>query len=251
MRTLPVGRLRLVAIALAFVLGMTGATLVQASVVVTGTRVIYPGNAKEKTLQLTNQDPFANVVQAWVDIDDPASTPETAKAPFMVNPAVSRVAPGSGQSLRLIYTGAALPQDRESVFYLNVLQIPPRNAAQADRSQMLLILRNRLKLFYRPTGIAGTVEQLPEKLRFSLVESGASWHVLVDNPTGFHASFGAATITVGNRQVKLRAAMVPPYGSVQWTPEATGALTGTAAQLNAQLINDYGARVGITHGLQR
>lgn len=251
MRTSSADRLRSVAIALALVLGMTGTAFVQASVVVTGTRVIYPGDAKEKTLQLTNQDAFANVVQAWVDSGDPASTPETARAPFMVNPAVSRLAPGSGQSLRLIYTGSALPGDRESVFYLNVLQIPPRNTAHADSNQMLLILRNRLKLFYRPAAIAGTVEQLPEKLRFSLVGQGASWQVLVDNPTGFYASFGAATLTAGNRQVKLHATMVPPYGSVRWAPEGGGLLEGKAPELRAQLINDYGARVGITHVLQR
>jgi len=116
---------------------------------------------------------------------------------------------------------------------------------------MLLILRNRLKLFYRPAAIAGTVEQLPEKLRFSLVGQGASWQVLVDNPTGVYASFGAATLTAGNRQVKLHATMVPPYGSVRWAPEGGGLLEGKAPELRAQLINDYGARVGITHVLQR
>jgi len=236
---------------LAFVLGMTSAPVVQASVVVTGTRVIYPSDAKDKTLQITNQDAFANVVQAWVDDNDPASTPETAKAPFLVSPAVSRLAPGSGQSLRLIYTGTELPQDRESIFYLNVLQIPPRNAAQADRNQMLLILRNRLKLFYRPAAIAGTIEQLPEKMRFSLVGKGSSWHVLVDNPTGFYASFGAATLNVGNRQIKLLADMVPPYGAVRWTAQAPSQIESGPAEISAQLINDYGARVGITHVLQR
>ncbi|MGP6306395.1 fimbria/pilus periplasmic chaperone, partial [Pseudomonas paraeruginosa] len=38
----------------------------RASVVVTGTRVIYPGEAREKTVQLSNRDAFPNVVQAWV-----------------------------------------------------------------------------------------------------------------------------------------------------------------------------------------
>lgn len=250
METLPTIRLRLVAIALFFLLSATGAASAHASVVVTGTRVIYPGDAKEKTLQLTNNDVFANVVQAWVDDGNPASTPDTANAPFMVNPAVSRVAPGNGQSLRLIFTGAVLPQDRESVFYLNIVQIPPRSGVQSDRNQMLLILRNRLKLFYRPSGIAGTVDQLPEKLNFRLVRSSTGWQVSVDNPTGFYASFGAATLTVGSRQLKLQATMVPPYGSARWSPDVPTVLE-EEPKLSVQLINDYGARVGITHALHR
>ncbi len=126
----------------------------RASVVVTGTRVIYPGEAREKTVQLSNRDAFPNVVQAWVDIDAPDAPPDQADAPFLVNPAVFRMAPDSGQTLRIVYTGQGLPGDRESLFHLNVLQIPPRNSSHADRNQMLLMLRNRLKLFYRPAGPA-------------------------------------------------------------------------------------------------
>ena len=101
----------------------------RASVVVTGTRVIYPGEAREKTVQLSNRDAFPNVVQAWVDIDAPDAPPDQADAPFLVNPAVFRMAPDSGQTLRIVYTGQGLPGDRESLFHLNVLQIPPRNGS--------------------------------------------------------------------------------------------------------------------------
>ncbi|EIE45605.1 chaperone CupA2, partial [Pseudomonas aeruginosa PADK2_CF510] len=161
----------------------------RASVVVTGTRVIYPGEAREKTVQLSNRDAFPNVVQAWVDIDAPDAPPDQADAPFLVNPAVFRMAPDSGQTLRIVYTGQGLPGDRESLFHLNVLQIPPRNSSHADRNQMLLMLRNRLKLFYRPAGIQGRPEDLPGQLRFALVRRSAGWAVRVDNPSGYYASF--------------------------------------------------------------
>lgn len=151
----------------------------RASVVVTGTRVIYPGEAREKTVQLSNRDAFPNVVQAWVDIDAPDAPPDQAGAPFLVNPAVFRMAPDSGQTLRIVYTGQGLPGDRESLFHLNVLQIPPRNSSHADRNQMLLMLRNRLKLFYRPAGIQGRPEDLPGQLRFALVRRSAGWAVRV------------------------------------------------------------------------
>jgi len=242
--------LRAATLALAL-LAATFASFSQASVVITGTRVIYPGDAREKTVQLTNKDSFPNVVQAWIDIDDPASTPDTSKAPFLVNPAVSRLAPGNGQTLRIIYTGSGLPQDRESLFHLNVLQIPPRNAAKAEQNQMLLMLRNRLKLFYRPAGIAGSPEQLSEKLRFSLVQSSGNWQVKVENPTGYHASFGGATLSVGERQWKLAPSMVPPLGEARWQAEKPSALPAGTAKLSALLINDYGARMELRHDLPR
>ncbi len=237
------------ALALLLVCGWT--VPAQGSVVIAGTRVIYPGQAREKTLQVTNQDNFANVVQAWVDINDPASTPETADAPFLANPAVSRLAPGHGQTLRIIYTGAGLPQDRESLFHLNVLQIPPLNVAHGGRDQMLLMLRNRLKLFYRPQGIAGSPDQLPEKLRFSLVRSGGGWQVQVDNPTGFYASFGSAALQVGEHRLPLQASMVAPFGQAQWALATPAALPDGLLQLRVQLINDYGAQTGLSHELSR
>ena len=169
----------------------------------------------------------------------------------MVNPSVSRMAPGSGQTLRILYTGSGLPQDRESLFHLNVLQIPPRNAAKAEQNQMLLMLRNRLKLFYRPAGIAGSPEQLPEKLRFSLVQSGSTWSVKVENPTGYHASFGSATLSVGERQWKLQAGMIAPLGQALWQAEKPSALPAGTPRLSALLINDYGARVELRHDLPR
>ncbi|CAD5109398.1 fimbrial biogenesis chaperone [Zestomonas carbonaria] len=228
----------------------THALLADASVVVTGTRVIYPGEAREKTVQLTNNDTFPNVVQAWIDVNDPASTPDRADAPFLINPAVSRVAPGSGQTLRIVYTGQGLPQDRESLFHLNVLQIPPRNEAMADRNQMLVMLRNRLKLFYRPSGIAESPEQLPGKLRFSLIGSAGDWRVRVENPTGYYASFGSASLKVGGRQWALQSRMVEPHGQTEWAPQTPGALPSGTPRLHALLINDYGARVDIHHDLQ-
>lgn len=250
MNALPLRPLRAATLALALLASVT-ATPALASVVITGTRVIYPGDAREKTVQMTNRDAFPNVIQAWIDVNDPASTPDTAKAPFLVNPTVSRMAPGSGQTLRIIYTGSGLPQDRESLFHLNVLQIPPRNAAKAEQNQMLLMLRNRLKLFYRPAGIPGSPEQLPEKLRFSLVQNGTGWRVKVENPTGYHASFGGATLSVGERQWTLAPTMVAPQGEAQWLAEKPSALPAGTPRLSALLINDYGARVELRHDLPR
>ncbi|MGL6014183.1 MAG: fimbrial biogenesis chaperone, partial [Shewanella oncorhynchi] len=49
-----------------------------ASVTMLGNRVIYPAQAREKTLQFTNDDAAPALIQVWLDIDNDKSTPETA-----------------------------------------------------------------------------------------------------------------------------------------------------------------------------
>lgn len=57
--------------------------------------------------------------------------------------------PKRGQTVKVMYTGAtALPKDRESVYWFNVLEVPPKpKDAQADKNLLQLAFRTRIKLF--------------------------------------------------------------------------------------------------------
>ncbi|NBF06708.1 fimbria/pilus periplasmic chaperone, partial [Pseudomonas sp. Fl5BN2] len=90
------------------------------------TRVVFAANTTETSLQVMNQNPYPVVVQTWVDDGEPGSTPDTTQAPILPLPAIFRMEPGEQRNLRLIYTGEALPKDRESLFWLNLYEIPPR-----------------------------------------------------------------------------------------------------------------------------
>ena len=151
----------------------------QASVVMTGTRVIYPATAKEKTLQLTNTDAHPNLVQVWLDKGNPKSTVESADAPFVVNPQIFRMEPHAGQMVRLIYTGEGLPQDRESVFWLNVLEVPSSSPDKADAAasnnsagKLQVAFRSQLKLFYRPAKLKGVAADAAQQLKWRIVSEG-------------------------------------------------------------------------------
>ena len=69
-------------------------TVTTASVVMTGTRVIFPANQNEKTVQLKNKDNNPNIVQVWLDKGNESSTPETADAPIIANPQIFKMAIG-------------------------------------------------------------------------------------------------------------------------------------------------------------
>ena len=81
-------------------------TAVNAEIIIHGTRVIYPSNAREITLQVSNNGNKPALVQAWIDEGDAKSTPDQSQAPFMITPPISRVDGNKGQTLRIV----ALPK---------------------------------------------------------------------------------------------------------------------------------------------
>lgn len=77
---------------------------------------------------LKNTENIPALIQTWIDKGDPDETPEKIYVPFVLTPAVVRIDGNKGQSLRLRYTGKGLASDRESIFWLNVLAVPPKKS---------------------------------------------------------------------------------------------------------------------------
>lgn len=61
---------------------MTG----QASVVISGTRVIYPADAKEVSVKINNGGPSPVLLQSWIDNGDVNAKPSAIKVPFVLTP---------------------------------------------------------------------------------------------------------------------------------------------------------------------
>ena len=127
---------------------------VHAGMVIYGTRIIYPKKNREVLVQLMNQSKNASLIQAWIDDGNTTIAPEKIQVLFILTPPVSRVAGGSGQQLKIRKMPNNLPHNKESLFYLNVLDIPPNNPQNAGKNKIKLALQNRIKLLWRPSGIA-------------------------------------------------------------------------------------------------
>lgn len=91
-----------------------------------GTRVVYPAAQKSINIRLNNENSSPALVQSWLDTGDATVTPDSVRVPFIITPPIFRMDPKSGQTIRVVYTGESLPTDRESLFYLNVLDIPAK-----------------------------------------------------------------------------------------------------------------------------
>lgn len=219
-----------------------------ASVVMTGTRVIYPSDVKSKTLQLNNTDSFFNVVQMWVDVNNPNSTPDDADAPFILNPPIFRIEANSGQNVRLIYTGSKpLPADRESVFYLNMLQVPPTTSGSVSKSQLRILFRHRMKVFYRPTTIPNTGKTVSEMQSFTLNPNGKNWLLTINNASSYFATYLNIVITINGKKITKfdELPMVAPKSSETIVVSNNVSNLPTTADVNIEyiLVGDQGGDI--------
>jgi chaperone protein EcpD len=215
----------------------------QAAVVIAGTRVVFPAQSGEATIRLSNKGGAPALVEAWVDDGNVQSTPEDSKAPFLITPPLFRMEAGRDQSIRILYThaGPTLPTDRESLFWLNVLEIPPKPGEQFQGKNVLqFAIRSRLKLFYRPPNL-GDALAAGGRLSFT-VGPGAS--LVAHNPTPFYVTVSKLSVGDG---VAIAGAegMAPPFGEIAIPLKGLAHAPAASARIGYTTIDDYGA--GVTH----
>jgi len=217
------------------------AAAAHASVVITGTRVVYPAQQSEVTVRLSNEADHPALVEAWVDTGDTKSTPENANAPFLITPPLFRMEPHKDQNLRIIYTQGArpLPADRESVFYLNVLEVPPKptGSQAAGRSYLQFAMQSRLKLFYRPANLPGDVMKAPDQLRFTAQGTTLD----VRNPTPYYVTIGSVAFGPGGKPLDGVSGMVAPLGELHMVLKGLTQAPAAGTAITFATINDYGA----------
>jgi chaperone protein EcpD len=219
-----------------------------AGVVVTGTRVVYPAVKREVTIDIHNPSDKPSLVQAWLDSGDPHSKPGDSKVPFVMTPPLFRLDPTKSQSLRLVYTHDPLPQDRETLFWLNVLDIPPLVRPNPDLpNQLELAFRHRMKVFFRPTGLVGSAADAPAQVKWQLqYKDGKLVGIQASNPTAYHVSLTQVSATVAGKPLTTKADMVDPFASRTFDlPDPVTAPSGAVA-VEYWFVNDYGGTVNGT-----
>jgi len=219
-----------------------------AAVVVDGTRVIYPAARREVTIQIRNPSDRPSLVQAWLDDGNVNAKPGESKVPFIMTPPLFRLDPSKAQSLRLVYTQEPLSSDRESVFWLNVLDIPPRMASSPELpNQLEMAFKHRMKVFFRPTGLPGSAADAPSRLTWKLLSrDGKLVAIEVSNPTAYHVSLIQVIATVAGTPITTKADMVDPFASRSFDLSAPLTVPSGPVAVKYVFVNDYGGDVGGT-----
>ena len=226
---------------------VTGAA--NASVVIAGTRVIFPAKDGEVTVRLTNQNTTPALIEAWIDNGDAQSTPDKVSTPFLITPPLFRMEPNRDQSLRILFTHSEqpLPTDRESVFWLNVLEIPPKPSGPQfqGKNYLQLAIRSRLKLFYRPAGLAGDPIKAASELSFNAASTAGSGALVVHNPTPYYVTIAQITLNVGGTSHKVDTGMVAPLSDLRVAIADLKQAPSAGSEVQYNCINDYGSSVAL------
>ncbi|MEK9497335.1 molecular chaperone [Photorhabdus sp. P32] len=227
---------------LTILLGITTLSA-HANIVINTTRVIYPANNKEVSVQLLNAGDQPSLVQSWIDDGDPNSTPETAKVPFLLTPPVVKIDGNNGQQLRIKYINSNLPADRESLFYLNVLDIPPVAENIGDKNIMQIAIRTRIKFFYRPDKLSISPKQIQQHI--ALKREGNQLKLENSSPYFMNVVGLKAADTQPN--LLNEGTIIKPFSSHSFS---TNEKVKAGDKLTLAIVDDFGAINKLTLPLQ-
>lgn len=161
-------------------------------IVIDRTRIIYAAAASGVTVNLRNEADGPRLVQVWIDEGDPQAPPELSDVPFTVTPPILKLEAGKAKALRVVYHAAqrpAMTPSQESVYWLNVLGIRP---SAETNNHLQFAFRTRIKLFLRPDGLPGRVEDAVQALQWRLDNDKPV--LLVRNPGAYHVTLSSIVL---------------------------------------------------------
>ncbi|WP_421356698.1 fimbria/pilus periplasmic chaperone [Pseudocitrobacter faecalis] len=198
-------------------------------------RLIYNEGEQSVSLNVTNRnerEPY--LAQGWMENEKE----EKLTGLLMVLPPVQRVEAGAKTLVRLqalpdLYD---LPKDRESVFYFNLREIPPKSEKP---NVLTLAMQTRLKVFFRPKSIKvdEMADVVPGIEKLTLTKQGESY--LINNPTPYHFSFVEARTSIQGKGIEN-------FEPIMVAPDDTIALPVSSIALGHSpvlvFVNDYGSQ---------
>ncbi|WP_258224571.1 fimbria/pilus periplasmic chaperone [Aeromonas sp. HMWF014] len=206
-----------------------------AAIALDRTRVIFPGQSNSVSVKVNNynQD-LPYLAQAWLE----DANGNKINSPFAVLPPIQRVEPDATAmiQIRALPAAAQLPQDKESLFYFNVREVPPKS----DEANVLqLALQTKVKFFYRPQALVVPTgsNKAPWQEQLTLTPEGGSYRI--DNPTPYF-------ITLVEAATSSNAEALDGFQSVMLAPNSSSTLKLDRKVLGAtpslSYIDDFGGR---------
>lgn len=108
----------------------------------------------------------------------------------------------------------------------------------ADKNSLQIVVKSKMRLFYRPEGLTGSPNTAYKALTFS--KAGAGTKLKVINPTEYYISF--FNLTVDNKKIE-QADIIAPKSEVEYPLPSTAGHT-----VRWESINDSG---GINEALSK
>ncbi|MGI4838911.1 MAG: fimbrial biogenesis chaperone [Janthinobacterium lividum] len=217
------------------VLALTWHASSQAALTMSTTRVVYDADRRGVSLLVANPSKNVFAAQAWVNTEQDDTT---SSVPFVTNPPLFRLDPVKQQQVQISVLPNELAQDRESLFFFNLQEIPQLDDSQAN--VLAIAMRTRIKLFYRPPALKSGPQQQFDTLSWSLVQADGKRRLAVDNPTPYHVTFSRLLLNAHGKSENINtSAMVRPLSRLYYDLPA-GYKQGPM-KVEFTTVNDHGS----------
>lgn len=205
-----------------FMVLMTGSSLASSGVQLDRTRVLMTDGKTRTNYALSNHTETPILASATITNVD--GTP-TSK--LTVNPALYQVRSKSTHQGSIMLL-EPLPQDKESVFWLNVKTVAPESGSKESSSSLQFAIGQRIKVFYRPKGIKDDCKIAADNLKWTKTTKGLK----VKNDSAVSVSI--VEVTVGNKKHRIEDILLAK-SSQNWNlpTEATSPMSFT-------YVDEYG-----------
>ncbi|HGA5440698.1 TPA: fimbrial chaperone [Salmonella enterica subsp. enterica serovar Eastbourne] len=204
-----------------------------AAFVLNGTRFIYEEGKKNTSFEVTNQSEDTYGGQVWID-----NTNQGINTAFLIPvPPFFKVTPEGKQIVRIMRTDSTLPADRESLFWLNVQEIPPKPKGEVEGGMLAVAINTRVKLIYRPKSLVEGRKDAEKGMQI-VRRNGETW---LTNPTPYY--FAVTTVKVNGKNVSLNESVQDRLAQV--APKAEISLGNVALNgaVSVEAVNDWGGTV--------
>ncbi len=214
---------------LASLLSLSLCSQTMAAFTISGTRFIYEEGKKNLSVDVTNNTDVAYGGQVWVD-----NVGKDTSVSMVPTPPFFRVGPKQKQIVRVMKTdGGRLPSDRETLFWLNIQEIPPK--PKESENVLSVAVNTRVKVLYRPKSLLDGRKGAEKKIEI-VHRDGITY---LKNPTPYW--FAITKVKVNGQDLALTKkedqdlSMMAPFGEV-----AVGKLSSGMKNISVDAINDWG-----------
>ncbi len=208
------------------------------------TRIVAYAEDRETPVEIVNESTETYMVQSWLEDTDG----KDKDIPLVLTPPVMKLEGKKNGKLRLVVMKGNIPQDKESVYWLSLQEIPPK--ADDNGNSLVIAIRSRLKVFVRPAGLdaQGNVDA-PSKLAWRMEQADGKRWLRATNPSSYYVSFGELSVKgqgAAAKRLDDKYLMVPPGGSERY--ELPSSIKGNSISVTWSGMNDWGG-AGKEHDL--
>ncbi|MFL4617042.1 molecular chaperone [Stenotrophomonas maltophilia] len=196
------------------VLLLAATPLARADLRVDASRLVLDESVGMASVRVGNRAEVPSLVQAWIDDGAGETELEALRQPLAVTTPLFKIAPRARRDIGLrLVDPAALPQDRESMFWLNILDLTARGAQERALD---VAMHWRMKVFHRPTGLPGDPSAAAKALEWRI----RGGKLEARNPTAYFVSLGELTLNGSAVPMEAASSSIAPFST--WATPVDG-----------------------------